>query len=462
MSQVLSSIRKKVLGDRLFEKCTRGETISQEELKIVVDRFSENGKEIINTNDIINICRFKTKNQINLTKNKILGTTDTDIYCGEKSINLPKRDVTRLKQNKLQKMLTDEEFLHLCKSTGWYEETILIIMNLILFDVQGKAIRGQSERIINNLREKLVTLQLEEAENKKQTDEEKYKKQPRYKNITLLDNSHTFYSSLPYDINKEDFELLRILWCSPEISQSILFMLGNEKVLSHPCFFSFKINKPVFLLNATDMDNENIFDDVLDKESIRKIKRAFSLDFGNNTNVLCVIEAINRIAKIEENNPLLKIHGYRNRYDQNEVAFIDFHRLLDKESVRKGIFEKVVLKGVRYIDREINYDSSSTYIFPFLRKSLFQIHKFKNILQSNKQNLVDYTEDDFHIFQTYSVKDEENNREVPVYRAACPIAKYDLTYFYDDDKNTKYIFSCSQEELDDNNDAIIYNSMFNI
>ena len=52
MSQVLSNIRKKILGDRLFEKCTKGETISQEELKIVVDRFGENGKEILSTNFI--------------------------------------------------------------------------------------------------------------------------------------------------------------------------------------------------------------------------------------------------------------------------------------------------------------------------------------------------------------------------------------------------------------------------
>lgn len=459
MSQVLTNIRKKVLGDILFEKCTKGKTISQEELKIVADRFSENGKEIISTDDIINICKFKTKNQINMSKDKILG--ETDIYCKEGSINLPKKDVNRLKQNKLQKILTDEEFLHLCKSTGWYEEAIQIIMNLILFDVHGKPIIGQTERIITNLREKLVTLQLEETEFKNQKDDEKYKKQPRYKNVTLLDTSHTFYSSLPYDILKEDFELLRILWCSPELSQSILFMFGNEKELIHPCFFSFKIKKPVFLLNATDMDNENIFDDILDTESIRKIKRAYDIDFGNNVHILCVIEAINRIAKIEENNPTLKIHGYRNRYDQNEIAFIDFNRLIDKEKVRKGIFEKVVLKGVKYIHQEIDYDSSFTYTFPFLHKSFFNTHKFKNILQSNKQNLVDFSESDFHIFQTYTVNDDVNKRQVDVYRAACPVAKYDIVYYYNDDKNKKYTFSCSEENLE-NRDDVIYYDLFNI
>jgi hypothetical protein len=448
MSQTLLNIRKKVLGDRLFEKCIKGQSLSDQELQIVANRFNDDGKQIITTDDIINICKFKTKNQINLSKDKILGNTNN--YCHEGSINLPKHELTRIKQNKLQKILTDEEFLHLCKTTGWYEETIHLIMNLILFNVNGKLIPGQSERIVNNLREKLVTLQLE-AEKKEE------EKKPKYKNITLLKNNHIFYSSLPYDILKEDFELLRIIWCSPEISQSILFMLGNEKNLIHPCFFSFKTNKPLFLLNSTNMDNDEIFDDILDAESIRKIKKVYSMEFGNNANVLCVIEAINRIAKIEENNPSLKLHGYRNRYDQNELALIDFHKLVDKNSIKKGIFEKIILKNVRYTyDKEFDEDSFFIYNFPFLNKSLFNTQEFKKIFQTNKQRLVDFSENDFHIFKSYTIRDElYNNKEVDVYRAACPDAKYDLVYYYEDDKNTKYTFSCSQQDLE-NDDAIIY------
>ena len=433
MSDVLSNIRKKILGDAFYDKCIKGQTLSQEELQTVADKYD------LTISDVTNICRFKTKHQIDAAKTKILG--DTNVYCQESSIHLPKREVFKFKQHTLQKILTDEEFLYLCKTTGWYEEAIQIIMNLILFDVQGKLIQGQTQKIVNNLRQAHVSLELEESKKNEKNIS---------RNLTIIKNTHSFFSSIPYDVLKEDFENLRILWCSPEISQSILFMLGNEKSLIHPCFFEFKFNKSLFLLNSTDLDNTNIFDDVLDQESIRKIKKAFDFDFGNNIHILCVIEAINRITKIQENNPSLKLHGYRNRFDQNEIALIDFYKLVDKSSIRKGIFEKVILKNIRYSEP----DDVFVFKFPFLHKTFFHTYKLKTDFEKNKHDLIDFVEDDFHIFQTYEIKFQD--KETSVYRAACPLAKYELIYFYEDDKNTKYVFHCDEEDLENNDDVILY------
>ncbi len=438
MSDVLSNIRKKILGDAYFDKCIKGQTLSQEELQFVADKYD------LTVSDVTNICRFKTKHQIDAAKTKILG--DTNVYCQESSILLPKRDIFKFKKQLLQKVLTDEEFMYLCKTTGWYEEAIQIIMNLILFDVQGKLIPNQPKKIVENLKQARVSMELAESKKNERKDDEKNIS----RNLTIVKNSYSFFSSLPYDVSKEDFEILRILWCSPEISQSILFMLGNEKSLIHPCFFEFKLNKPLFLLNSTDLDNTNIFDDVLDQESIRKIKRAFDFDFGNNIHILCVIEAINRITKIQENNPSLKLNGYRNRFDQNEIALIDFNKLVDKSSIRKGIFEKVILKNIRYSEP----DDTFVFKFPFLHKTFFNTYKLKTLFEKNKQDLIDFVEDDFHIFQTYEIKLQD--KETSVYRAACPLAKYELIYFYEDDKNTKYVFHCDEENFENNDDVILY------
>lgn len=420
MTSLLFNIRKKILGNNLAEKCEKGLVLTDQEIQSVINNFRDGNTYLLSQDDIINICSLKTSDQINKVKQRILG--DTDLYCEEKSggIPIPLDDVTYYKRNKLQKLFTNTEFIHICKTTGWYEQAVNIIYDII---TNGN-VQASRQKIKIRLTDKIFRIYKEIKNNSKNNE--------NFKNLNMVSGSFTFYSSMPFDMEEDDFKLMRIVWCSPELSQSMLYMLETEKVLRQPVMFSFNFNRNMLVLNATDFENESIFDDVLDKDTINRLKKAYKFDFGNNIHILCVIEAINRLTEEAH----LKIFGYRNRYDQNELALINFNNVVDRDSVRKAIFDKVILENLGVQDNLV-------LNFPFNNKSLYETYSLEKYRLGFDPRIKAFKQNNFHIIKTFEIGHKS------VYRATCPDIDLKVVYHYEDDDTEKLIFNCSNQNKDD-------------
>ena len=420
MTSLLFNIRRKILGKNLAEKCEKGLVLSEQEIQSVINNFRDGNTYLLSHDDIINICSLKTSDQINKVKQKILG--DTEMYCEEKNggLPIPLDDVAYYKRNKLQKLFTNTEFIHICKTTGWYEQAVNIMYDII---TNGN-VQASKKKIIFRLNKKIMSIN-KEIRNQTKNNED-------FKNLNMVVGSFTFYSSTPFDMEEDDFELMRVVWCSPEVSQSMLYMLETEKVLTQPVMFSFNFNRDMLVLNATDFENESIFDDVLDKDTINRLKNAYKFDFGNNVLILCVIEAINRLTQESHR---LKIYGYRNRYDQNELALINFNNVVDRDSIRKAIFDKVILENLGVQEKLV-------LNFPFNNKSLYEMYLLKRYALGLDPRIKDYNKENFRIIKTLELGQT-------VYRASCPDIDLKVLYHYEDDETAKLTFNCSNENKDD-------------
>ena len=417
MTSLLFNIRRKILGETLAEKCEKGEELDYNEIRRVSNKFIYKNNRLLSTYDIQKICSLNTRNNINEVKEKILGNTGS--YCNEDAggIPIPLDDIPLYKMNELQELFTDEEFIHICKTTGWYEESVNIIYDLI---------KSQKQNIRIRLNNKLISMRRAIENNSKDNSS--------FKNLTIVSQSHTFYSSVPFSMETEDFEMMRILWCSPEISQSLLYMLETEKKLEQPTMFSFNFNQDMLILNATEFKNESIFNDVLDVNTRKLLKESYKFDFGNNINILCVIEAINRLT---QDYPDLKIFGYRNRYDQNELALINFNEVVDVYTIRRAIFDRIIFEN-------LGNNESLVLNFPLNHKSLYEIYDAN--LKSNP-NIRVFGEDNFRIIKTFEINHKGEIKSV--YRASCPDVNFKVIYHYDDDEYDSFIFNCSNGVKDD-------------
>lgn len=210
--------------------------------------------------------------------------------------------------------------------------------------------------------------------------------------FVIKPNIQNYYSGYwnPEDITKKDF-----LWMSSQMDQALLHPFERVKRtfmdLPHgkfePYLYKFSFNRPIKLMISSDNNNNNIlggFDNyfygsfnkfINDKDknkeythSINEFRVAFREVFvninktcykeeerqfkiQNNYKILQFIKAINMI--IDNYYPHIeKIDGYINEFDQQEIAVIDFNKLLDQTSLKSS--------------KILNLESSNnkTYNFP--------------------------------------------------------------------------------------------------
>ena len=281
------------------------------------------------------------------------------------------------------------------------EELIRRIINIIepiviqsdIYKINLIKTSDLSKEDINDIKD---ALEYEKPENKKLIqdilDEEnnEYKKEKIYKyklkkllfqlgdyTIHNLNPNIDYYSAYPKDMSKEIFSQKYIIWMSDIIHQSLLHPLDTKKIIQ-PIFFKFRLNKSLLVINSDNYINKNIFynsfnfdDSIIDniKNEINLIK-GIELDtenifLGNNNKyILYVIEAINRIV----GNPDLLIYGYKNKNDQEEIALIKFNEIIDKTSIKKYKYTKIIC-------------DSKEFTFPLsneedIRKLCHNIHGF--------------------------------------------------------------------------------------
>lgn len=183
-------------------------------------------------------------------------------------------------------------------------------------------------------------------------------------NITILNPLWEFYSAYPTDMTNQEFSQKNYIWLTPEIAQSLLYILG-EKDMIQPVIFKFKFKRPLILLNSqtqknTDIRGMFITRDVLTPEQFDaktdKINNILGqLDGGENSKILYFIDVINKLINDEN----YRIDGYRNRRDQNEIAVVDLSSVIDTKSITKGIFQKVSIKNPGITPNEITFPFAS-------------------------------------------------------------------------------------------------------
>lgn len=202
-------------------------------------------------------------------------------------------------------------------------------------------------------------------------------------NVKNLMNGEYYFSAYPDDISVDDFSKKYIIWFSDKIHQSLLHPM-DTKDFKQPVFFKFRLNKPILVLNNIYYSNEDIdlfkyfkFDykkiiDVINDKSIN-IENLF---LGNNNKyILYLIEAINRII----NNPDLIIYGYKNSKDQDEIAITKFNEVIDKESIVKYKYTKIICDS-----KEIKFPLSNPQNINNLCPGIYGFYNGPYILQNSK------------------------------------------------------------------------------
>jgi len=180
-------------------------------------------------------------------------------------------------------------------------------------------------------------------------------------NITILNPLWEFYSAYPTDITKQEFSQKNYTWLTPEIAQSLLYILGDKELIQ-PIIFKFKFKRPLILLNSQTQKNTDISGMFITRDGLTqqqfnaktdKINNILGrLDGAENSKILYFIDAINKLINDEN----YRIDGYRNRRDQNEIAVVDLSSVIDNtQSITKGIFEKVSIKNPGINRNEITF-----------------------------------------------------------------------------------------------------------
>ena len=126
-----------------------------------------------------------------------------------------------------------------------------------------------------------------------------------------------------------------------------------------------KLNSVYRIINSLELNNENIFEGLIDDKLIIELKLFFNkihttleiikcdgdilkedriqpirglttiFTEENNKYILYIIKALNDFLPEE-----LKLYGYKNHYDQREIALIHFNKLIDKLTIKKSTIIK--------------------------------------------------------------------------------------------------------------------------
>ena len=275
-------------------------------------------------------------------------------------------------------------------------------------------------------------------------------------NIINVDMGVKYYSSLnlPADCDYNTFFKNKyICWMSDRFDQSILHLFNGYRDIKHPgdiqpiiCRFSF--NKPIRVINSFTTDNINIFDGIL-KEKINKYinriiqdscdrateerefirKSRISNNEGNltkitftqenNKYILSIIKELNNFLPREQH-----IYGYKNDFDQKEIALINFNEFVTDLNISKIT--------------EISKDAIS-FKFPLLNTEYIKIQKSIRSLYGDQTEFPEVTEKilkkRMFLISDISIKYEnfDNNRIIEEYK------KEDINLYFKGGYYLKYL-----------------------
>ena len=195
---------------------------------------------------------------------------------------------------------------------------------------------------------------------------EKYLLEKNSKKIINIDTSLTYFSSVKkYEDYHENFFINKEwCWMSNIFDQSLLHLFDSVKLYEFadnkkiwPLIFRFNVKSCRII--KSEKNNNIIFDDILEKEILDKIK-TFIPDFelSYNKYILNILEILNTF--LSEDN---KIYGYTNYDDQAETALINFKNIIVKDSVNISHIKKYKVNS-----------SDNEYIFPLLKREYYKLY----------------------------------------------------------------------------------------
>jgi hypothetical protein len=195
---------------------------------------------------------------------------------------------------------------------------------------------------------------------------EKYLLEKNSKKIINIDTSLTYFSSIKkYEDYDSNFFINKDwCWMSHIFDQSLLHLFDTVKL--YQCTDDKKIWPLICRFNVkscriieSEKNNYNIFEDIIEKEILDKIKTVLpDFELGYNKYILNVLEIMNTF--LSEDN---KIYGYTNYDDQAETALINFKNIIIKDSVKISHIKKYKVNS-----------SGNEYIFPLLKSEYYKLY----------------------------------------------------------------------------------------
>jgi hypothetical protein len=295
-----------------------------------------------------------------------------------------------------------------------------------------KEISDNSEKIINEIFESL--------REKLETDITTGSKTVKFKDLLIAYfksdifktfDRGTYYTSYTNDIN---ISHRKYIWISSDIGQSITYPFENFNSsfspieYLNPHMFKVDIDKIHNLLVSGDIVNGKIFN--LGRSEYYRFTSKFNtifrdinksifgeiLDFKFEANlkILLFIEAFNKIIDIlneELDDKIIYIDGYKNEFDQNEIAFCNFISFIPNTIITKYRITKIENKE----NPEIN-----KIIFPYT-KPLSMSEEMINILDNTIRKVLYRYNNSTNIIRVYCDKniniyyDNINSGEQSVY-----------------------------------------------
>lgn len=232
-------------------------------------------------------------------------------------------------------------------------------------NIDEKTITKEQIETYKNIDNKIIeniTIILKSYENRL----EKYLLEKNSKKIINIDTSLTYFSSVKKyeDYHKNFFINKEWCWMSNIFDQSLLHLFDSVKLYEFddnkkiwPLIFRFNVKSCRII--ESQKNNFNIFEDILEKEVLDKIK-FFIPDFelSYNKYILNILEILNTF--LSEDN---KIYGYTNYDDQAETALINFKNIIVKDSVNISHIKKYKVNS-----------SDNEYIFPLLKSEYYKLY----------------------------------------------------------------------------------------
>lgn len=163
-------------------------------------------------------------------------------------------------------------------------------------------------------------------------------------------NEETYYSSY---ISETDLSVKNYIWLSSDMGQSITypfeqFQFESSTDVLNPYMYQINIDTPLKLLISDDVFNSQIF---INEDDLERIDIFYNLNtkyfprdnekhfrFENNFKILLFIELFNKIIdklneSLEQSKYITNIDGYKNTFDQDEVALYNFNVFYNPDNI---------------------------------------------------------------------------------------------------------------------------------
>jgi hypothetical protein len=238
-------------------------------------------------------------------------------------------------------------------------------MLLKLFNPDGKLLENEIikfkdiEKIKYNHLQEMREWYSAKMENFRKSNSENLLFELNYPSNIINTNDEYFYSAYSNDITEILFSDKSVIWCSQNFDQAFLhpFNVIRSVDVFEPVIYRFKLADNYRIIKSDNLSNTNIFKDIFPKDACDHLNEIFDFNGENNKNILLILSEYNKMVPDD-----LKIHGYYNKSDQDEFAFVNFKDLNKIDIIKKKYteieykYENVIKTSIFPIESKLEYN----------------------------------------------------------------------------------------------------------